>query len=388
MSKHHVVVIGGGGTGGAIIHDLRLRGIEATLVERGELTSGTTGRHHGQLHCGARYAVKDRAIARECMEETYILKRIARESLEANYGLFVALNDEDEEHVPIFIQSCVESGIPTKEVPVKHALEMEPNLNPDIRRAIMVPDGTIDAWRLPLQFFASARHNGAGIHTFTPVTGFRSSGKAITGVQVYDLKTRREFTISADLVINATGAWAGQVTKMADVEIPITPGPGTMVAVRKRLANMVISHLHPAGDGDIIVPQRGLSIIGTTQYRTDDPDDIAVPEEDISEMYRCADMLIPTFSSQKYHAAWIAARPLAGAASTADDARNLSRDFNVVDHGEIDGREGLVSVIGGKATVLRAMAEQTVDAACVKLGITECCTTAETALLPHRAYST
>ncbi len=386
MSSYHVVVIGGGGTGAAIIHDLRLRGIEATLVERGELTSGTTGRHHGQLHCGARYAVKDRAIARECMEETYILKRIAAESLEANYGLFVALTEEDEEHAPVFIQSCVESGIPTKEVPVEHALEMEPNLNPEIKRAIMVPDGTIDAWRLPLQFFATAKHNGARVHTFTPVTGFTYSGSNISGVQVYDLKTRQERTIKADLVINATGAWAGQVTKMADVEIPITPGPGTMVAVKKRLNNMVISRLHPVGDGDIIVPQRGLSIIGTTQYKTDDPDDIAVPEDDITEMYRCADMLIPSFSSRKYHAAWIAARPLAGAASSVDDARNLSRDFNVVDHGELDGPDGLLSVIGGKATVLRAMAEQTVDAVCAKFGVTETCRTAETPLLAHRAY--
>ncbi len=382
------MVIGGGGTGAAIIHDLRLRGVQATLVERGELTSGTTGRHHGQLHSGARYAVKDRSIARECMQETYILKRIAKESIENNYGLFVALDDEDLEHAPLFMQACVESGIPIKEVPVGEACEMEPNLNPQITRALMVPDGTLDAWRLPLQFFATAGHNGAAIHTFSPVTGFHYGGSAVTGVRAYDLKTRSERTIGADLVINATGAWAGQVTRMADVEIPITPGPGTMVAVRKRLTNMVISHLHPADDGDILVPQRGLSIIGTTQYRTDDPDDIAVPEEDIANMYACADTLVPSFSAQKYHAAWIAARPLVGAASSADDARNLSRDFSVVDHGKSDGREGLLTVIGGKATVLRAMAEQTVDLVCAKLGIDEPCRTANTELLSHRAYFT
>ncbi len=57
MHDISVVVIGGGGTGAAITYDLCERGLSVTLVERGELTSGTTGRHHGQLHCGARYAM-------------------------------------------------------------------------------------------------------------------------------------------------------------------------------------------------------------------------------------------------------------------------------------------------------------------------------------------
>jgi glycerol-3-phosphate dehydrogenase len=50
----HVVIVGGGGTGAALAHDLVLRGFGVTLVERGEITSGTTGRHHGLLHSGAR----------------------------------------------------------------------------------------------------------------------------------------------------------------------------------------------------------------------------------------------------------------------------------------------------------------------------------------------
>jgi glycerol-3-phosphate dehydrogenase len=57
MSRPRVIVVGGGGTGAALAWDLSLRGVGVTLLERGELTSGTTGRHHGQLHCGARYAV-------------------------------------------------------------------------------------------------------------------------------------------------------------------------------------------------------------------------------------------------------------------------------------------------------------------------------------------
>ena len=91
----HVLIVGGGGTGGALAHDLTLRGLKVTLVERGEFTSGTTGRHHGLLHSGARYAVNDRESAVECIEENTILRRICPGTFEENDGLFVAVTDED-----------------------------------------------------------------------------------------------------------------------------------------------------------------------------------------------------------------------------------------------------------------------------------------------------
>ncbi|MFO8043743.1 MAG: FAD-dependent oxidoreductase [Alkalispirochaeta sp.] len=386
MSHGHVVVIGGGGTGAAIVHDLMLRGFSATLVERGELTSGTTGRHHGQLHSGARYAVGDREIAKECMDEVRILQKIAPEALEMNYGLFVALTDEDVAFAPEFIQACEESTIPTREIPVEQALRMEPHVNPAIKQAVQVPDGTIDAWRLPLHFFATARANGADIRTFTEVVEILSTGGVVTGVRVRDLGSRKEYEIKADMVVSATGAWAEKVAKLGGIHIPVTPGPGTMVAVKKRLNNMVISHLHPAGDGDIVVPQRGLSIIGSTQWKTDDPDTVEVPQADIDYLLRRAAELMPAFSETAFHAAWSASRPLAGASSNVEDGRKLSRDFIAIDHGKSDNLQGMISIIGGKATVLRAMGEKTVDLICDLFGVEERCRTAETPLLPHRAF--
>ena len=72
-----VLIVGGGATGGGLAHDLALRGLRVTVVERGEVTSGTSGRHHGLLHSGARYAVGDREAGLECIRENMILKRIA-----------------------------------------------------------------------------------------------------------------------------------------------------------------------------------------------------------------------------------------------------------------------------------------------------------------------
>lgn len=382
----HVVVIGGGGTGAAIIHDLTLRGFSATLVERGELTSGTTGRHHGQLHSGARYAVGDREIARECMEEVDILRRIAPESLEMNYGLFVALTEEDLRFAPEFLQACRDATIPVREIPLDQAFRMEPNLNRNILKAVQVPDGTIDAWRLPLQFFATARAGGADIRTFTEVVEIERTGGAVTGVRVRGPAAGREERIAADMVVSATGAWAGQVAQRAGIHLPVTPAPGTMVAVKKRLNNMVISHLHPPGDGDIIVPQRGLSIAGSTQWRTDNPDSTEVPWAHVEYLRERAAELMPAFRETPFHAAWTASRPLAGASSTVEDGRKLSRDFLAIDHGRRDNLRGFISIVGGKATVLRAMGEKTVDLICDLAGVEERCRTAETPLLPHRAF--
>lgn len=384
MSKYHIVIIGGGGTGAALAHDLVQRGFRATLFERGELTSGTTGRHHGQLHSGARYAVGDREIARECMDETRILRTIAPESIESNYGLFVALTDEDVEFEPQFVAACREAGIPARRVSVAEARQMEPGLSPEIKKVVLVPDGTIDAWRLPLQFFATAKHAGAAVHSFTPVTGILRSNGMVTGVEVQDLRTRKRTQVHADLVINATGAWAGKVAALADVDLPLTPAPGTLVAVKDRLVNMVISHLHMPGDGDIVVPQRRLSIVGTTQWTTREPDLVRTPEDDISYLLREAARMVPAFENARVHAAWAAVRPLAG--SSDSDARELSRDFQCIDHAVTDGVEGFISVTGGKATVLRAMAEKVVNLTCRKLGINAACRTAEMPLLSHRAY--
>src|SRR5688500_1671081 len=108
----HVLIVGGGGTGGAPAHDLQLRGVPAALVERGNVTSGTTGRHHGLLHSGARYAVNDKESAIECIEENTLLRRICPGTFEENDGLFVAITDDDMDYYDDFVAGCKETGIP------------------------------------------------------------------------------------------------------------------------------------------------------------------------------------------------------------------------------------------------------------------------------------
>jgi len=388
-----VIVIGGGGTGAAVAYDLSLRGARVTLLERGELTSGTTGRHHGQLHCGARYAVQDREIGRECMEESEILRRIAPDSIEFNYGLFVALTAEDEQYCDTFLPACRACGIPARLLTAGQALAMEPHLNPKLRLAVLVPDGSMDAWRLALQFFASARHQGVDIRNFCEVVQLNLGGSGgdgaqsrITGVEVRDYRCGREYVLEADLVVNATGAWSRKVAGMAGIDIAISPSPGTMVAVKGRLTNMVISRLHPAGDGDIIVPQRNLSIIGSTQWLAEDPEDLSVPIRDVESLLVSAAEMLPAFKDAPFHTAWAAPRPLVGQAGGGAGLRSLSRDFTLIDHREADGVDRFLSIIGGKATTLRGMAQITADRVCRQLGIEAECRTADRPLQPARSF--
>ncbi len=385
----HVVVVGGGATGGGVAHDLSLRGLRVTLLERGELTSGTTGRHHGVLHSGGRYAVSDRESATECIKENRILRRIAPGSFECNGGLFVALTDEDMDHVPSFLNACEASGIPTTVHEPAAALQLEPNLNPGVKLAVAVPDASVDPMRLVLRFFATAQRNGADLRTFTEVTGLVHSNGMVTGVLAHDLVLQRDYELSADVVVNAAGPWSGQVGACAGIDVPMQLSPGVLLAVRGRYCGRVLNRLHNPSDGDIILPQRELSVIGTTSWVVDDPDVPPVPADHVAKMYAEGAKLVPAIASAQRRSAWSAVRPLvASSTATAATGRELSRTFQCFDHKQTDGVEGLVTITGGKATTLRAMAESAADVVCAKLGIDVPCSTADTVLAPHSAYYT
>jgi glycerol-3-phosphate dehydrogenase len=407
----HVLIIGGGGTGGALAHDLALRGFRVTLVERGEVTSGTTGRHHGLLHSGARYATTDRASAIECITENKILRRICPGSFEENDGLFVAITDEDVEYEKQFTEGCWQCAVPTKRIDRDAALRMEPGLNPELRFAIQVPDATMDPMRVPLRFLATARRNGAEIKSFTEVVGVTTAGRTVTGVKVRDHAAGRDYEIGADLVVNAAGPWAGRVAALAGVSVPLVISPGVLVAVRGRLCNMAISRLRSPGDGDLVLPQRMLTVVGASAWIAEDPDDPAVPAGHVETIVREGAELVPAIARAEIRATWSAARPLieesagradrgragrgraSGAArgatggSRAPDGRDLPRDVRCFDHATDESpTEGFVTISGGKATTLRAMAETAADVICTKLGLDRPCRTGEYVLLPHTAW--
>lgn len=385
MSKPHAIIIGAGFTGVATAHDLALRGFDVTVVERGPIANGTSGRTHGLLHSGGRYAVKDQESAIECIDENMILRKIVPNVIEPNGGLFVALDDSDLAYAESFIEGCQACHIPIEELTAKQVLNLEPNLNPGVLAAFLVPDGTFDPLRLALSFAATAKSNGAKFRLFTEVTEFTFDGQGnVTGIKIWDRKDDTRSEMHGDIVVNATGAWAGQIAEMAgDPGIPIHPTPGVMVTYDQRLCERAINRLNKPADGDIVLPQRQLVVVGTTSFEVEDLDYIPVVEDQIELMLERGAELLPGIRKANMRGAYMATRPLVGGGSTG---RSIARTFKCFDHKESHNIDGLVTITGGKATTLRQMAEKTADVVCQKLGVEAECTTKEVPLLSHRQF--
>src|SRR5690349_19970086 len=209
-----VLVIGGGATGAAVAWDCALRGFDTILAERRDLAEGTSGRFHGLLHSGGRYAVKDPDAAIECIEENVILRRIAADCIEDTGGLFVTTPDDDPAYGDRFLEGCAKTGVPTDEIDTAEALRREPRLNPGIKRAFTVPDGSIDAWKTVWAFAHAARARGATILPYHAVVDVLRDGDAVVGARLHDERTGEDVTVEARVVLNASGAWAGQIADM------------------------------------------------------------------------------------------------------------------------------------------------------------------------------
>ena len=378
MKNSHVVVIGAGSTGAAIAHDLALRGLRVTLFERFGPAAGTTGHNQAQLHSGARYAVIDPASARECIEENIILRKIMPNALELNDGLFIALQEDHLHYRQSFLDACADCGIPTEEISPAQALALEPGLNPKLLAAIRIPDGVFDPYRFTLSFIATARKNGAIFQQFSEVIGVDAARGQVT---IRRHAERDTVVIGCDVIVNAAGPWAPRIAEMAGIPLALEPSAGVMATVDKRLCNMVINVLAPPDDGDIIVPQRNTSILGTTSWTVADPDHIAIPQEHVSRLLELADWMIPGSRQAHVRGVMAAARPLIK--DPSGQGRAASRTYRCYDHAE-DGVAGIFSIIGGKTTTARHMAEKMSDMVCTSLGVEVPCRTQTEPLLSHR----
>lgn len=361
-----VAIVGGGVTGLGIARDLALRGVSVALFEKEDLASGTSGRSHGLLHSGARYAVKDPVSARECAQENKVLKKIAKHVIEDTGGMFVAVEESDLEYEKAFLDGCKRTGVHAEELSVKESLEREPFLNPNLLASYLVEDAAIDPFRLALANFLDAKNNNAQIYTHTPVRLLREGGE-VTGVKIL---TTGEI-VHADITVNATGAWAGEVCMQAGIKLDVKPNKGTLVVVNKRVINTVLNRLRPPSDGDIIVPHQSTMILGTTSVYTKTPENLLPTKKEVSLILREGGKLVPLSRKLRVIRAFSGARPLLEGGS----GREATRTFIVVDHEEEDDVRGLVTVTGGKLTTYRLMAEKTSDLICNKLGVKASCRT-------------
>lgn len=368
----HVVVVGGGSTGVGVARDLVMRGVDVTLLERGGLNAGTSGRSHGVLHSGARYAESDPEGAAECIAENRILRDIAGECLADSGGVFVQLDEDDPEYFDEKVAACEELGIETEHLDADELRTRIPGLTESVVRGVAVPDGVVYPSRLVAATAASAREHGATIATHSPVTDISADEDGLAVDAGGDL----DASLSADAVVNAAGPWAGKIAALADVEVGMRPTSGVMVAVEHDGLTPVLNRCRAPADGDIAVPHGDLAVLGTTSVAVDDPDDFEQGDWEVeTTVEECADM-VPAFADSAVERTYWGVRPLYEPDEEGREERSISRDFVVLDHTD-DGAAGFFSVVGGKLTTHRQMAEATVDRVCEFLDVDEDCRTAD-----------
>lgn len=378
---YDVIIIGGGATGAGTLRDCARRGLKALLLERYDIATGTTGRNHGLLHSGARYAVTDAHSAEECIKENKILKKIASHCVESNDGFFISLPDDCLEYQAEFIKACNKVGISAEAIDPKEALRLEPATNPNIIGAVRVPDGAVDPFRLTSANILDARLHGADVLTYHEVVGLIRQQDTIIGVKVFDHKTKETKEIYASIVVNAAGIWGQNISEYAGLKLTMLPAKGSLLIYGHRVNNIILNRCRKPADADILVPGDTITLIGTTSIKIPygDIDNMKVTPEEIDILVKGGCDLVPSLAQTRILRAYAGVRPLI---ADADDptGRKASRGIVLLDHAERDGLNGFITITGGKLMTYRLMAEWTTDLVCKKLNNTKLCDTAEVSL--------
>jgi glycerol-3-phosphate dehydrogenase len=367
------LVIGGGATGVGVARDLALRGVDVTLAERGGLASGTSGRSHGLLHSGARYAESDPEGAAECLEENRVIRSIAGACIRDTGGLFVQLAGDDPAYFERKREACAAVDIEAERLDPDAAREQVPDLADGVERVLRVPDAVVYPSRLVAANAADAVAHGATVHPNAPLESLTVGDGRVTAGR---LGGTVDGLVEPDYVVNAAGAWAGNVAAMAGLDVTMAPARGVMVSVDYDRLGPVLNRCRAPDDGDIVLPHEGEAVVGTTSVPVTDPDDYERADWEVETcIEECAAML-PPVAEAGIEREWWGVRPLYAPDEDESDRRGISRGFHRLDHAA-DGIENLVSVVGGKLTTYRRIAAATADLVCDRLGVDEPCETAD-----------
>lgn len=376
-SEYDVIIIGGGITGAGTARDCALRGLNVLLVERFDFTHGATGRNHGLMHSGARYAVTDQESATECIGENMILRQIARHCIEETDGLFVTLPEDDLDYQATFVDACLRAGINAEIIDPAEARVIEPSVNPTIIGAVRVPDASIDPFTLTTANLIDARRHGAVALTYHEVIGLIVENASVIGVELRNNLTGEVSEAYAPVTVNAAGIWGTLVAKKAGIEINMFPAKGSLIIFGRRINNMVINRCRKPANGDILVPDKIVSMLGTTSDRVPitEIDNMHVTPAEVELLLKEGVKIVPSIARTRILRAYAGVRPLV-ASDDDPSGRSISRGIVCLDHKERDGMDGFITITGGKLMTYRLMAEKTTDLVCKKLDKIGACTTA------------
>ena len=378
-------VIGGGATGSACALDAQLRGIRTVLLEAGDFAGATSSAATKIIHGGVRYL--EEAIKGADLQEYHVLVRALHERVRmlenaphltrkleflvpSFHWLDVAYLDIG---LKIYDWLAGSAGIsPSKFISREETLRRMPQLNRDgLLGSVEYADGQFD----------DARYNLALVHTFTRaggqalnhcrVTDFhRDSAGCLSGVVAVDQICDAKFNVTSRSIVNATGPASDLVRQMASPSVPerMRLSKGSHILFPLDLFPTDDAMLVPkteAGSVLFAVPWGGRLLVGTTEREVAPGDDLYVTEEEITYMLRQLNKyLAKPLQLSDVVAGFAGARPLVSAGESGSTEK-IARDDVI----EVDPNSGLISIMGGKWTTHRAMAEDTINAVQKALGV-------------------
>lgn len=178
------------------------------LVEKRDLTHGTTGRYHGLLHSGGRYVVKDPRSAEECIQENRILRKTHTHCIEDTGSFFVVTPEDEGDYPDKFKAASAQLHLPCEELTLKEAFRREPMLNQRIGRVFAVPDGATDSFLATHATAQAAQLAGATVLIYHEVVKLLVEGgegdRRVVGAVVKNVVNDEEMVIRATMTLNAS----------------------------------------------------------------------------------------------------------------------------------------------------------------------------------------
>jgi glycerol-3-phosphate dehydrogenase len=366
-----VCVVGGGILGAGIARDAALRGLRVALIEKGDFASGTSSRSTKLVHGGLRY-LEQRAfglVAESCRERG-ILHDMAPHLVSPLSLLLPVYQSDPRSLTLIRLGATVYDWIAFRRqgrMPRHRSLSAEETLSEEpalpranLRGAVLYHDCQMDDARLCLETALDAAHHGAAVANYCAVTGFRREGERIATARVADGMSGEEGEVRAKIFVNATGPWIEQVARLAGVDgaaVALSPTKGVHLVLPRLLKeHAVYFQARESRRMLFLIPWGDSTLLGTTDTEfTGDPDQATAEPADVDYLLEELGLLMPSSAITRPDVitSFAGVRALLQSGEQSPSAR--SREERIVRHGA-----NLLSVVGGKYTTFRSIADRVV----------------------------
>lgn len=375
-----IVIIGGGSTGLGCAVDAASRGYKTLLLEQVDFSKGTSSRSTKLVHGGVRYLQQgDVSMVFEALQERGLMFKNAPH-LVTNQSFIIPTYDFwggpfYTVGLKVYDMMAGKLGLgPSKHLSLEETIEAIPTVEQkDLRGGVIYQDGQFDDARMAVSLAQTCVDYGGTVLNYCKVTALLKEGELIAGLVAVDQETGEEFKIKSKVVINATGVFADEVIQMDEPgkRNMITPSQGIHLVLNKDfLPNKFAIMVPHTSDGRVMfaVPWHNHVVVGTTDTLIENHslEPVALESEVDFVLETAGKYLVKQPTRKDVLSVFAGLRPLAKPEDETKATKEISRGHKIV-----ISVSGLITIIGGKWTTYRKMAEDTIDKAAMLGGLPE-----------------